>query len=132
MQSVPDNPRRVLVVDDNRDSADSLKLLLQIWGHQARCAYGGEEAMAVVAEFSPDVVLLDIGLPGMSGYELAQRLRELPGARNATLVAVTGYSRAEDRERTAAAGFHHHLVKPVDPAALEAFMRDLPRHAGTP
>jgi CheY-like chemotaxis protein len=127
MESVPGKARRVLVVDDNRDSADSLKLLLQIWGHQAQCAYGGEEALAVVAEFSPEVVLLDIGLPGMSGYELAQRLRELPGARHATLVAVTGYSRAEDRERTAAAGFHHHLVKPVDPGSLEAFMRDLPR-----
>jgi CheY-like chemotaxis protein len=127
MESVPGKARRVLVVDDNRDSADSLKLLLQIWGHQAQCAYGGEEALAVVSAFSPEVVLLDIGLPGMSGYELAQRLRELPGARHATLVAVTGYSRAEDRERTAAAGFHHHLVKPVDPGSLEAFMRDLPR-----
>jgi CheY-like chemotaxis protein len=132
MQSVPGKARRVLVVDDNRDSADSLKLLLQIWGHQAQCAYGGEEALAVVAEFSPEVVLLDIGLPGMSGYELAQRLRELPGARHATLVAVTGYSRAEDRERTAAAGFHHHLVKPVDPGSLEAFMRDLPRQNHNP
>jgi CheY-like chemotaxis protein len=126
MDSVSGGTRRVLVVDDNHDSADSLKLLLQIWGHQAQCAYGSDEAMSAVEAFAPDVVLLDIGLPGMNGYDLAQRLRELPHGRSATLVAVTGYSRAEDRERSAAAGFEHHLVKPVDPAALEAFMRELP------
>lgn len=101
-------------------------MLLQIWGYEAHCAYGGEEAMSAVESLSPDVVLLDIGLPGMSGYELAARIREIPQGRDATLVAVTGYSRAEDRERSAAAGFQHHLVKPVDPAALEALMRGLP------
>jgi CheY-like chemotaxis protein len=130
MQPALDSRRRVLVVDDNRDSADSMKLLLQLWGHDAHCVYGGEEALAAAAEVAPQIVLLDIGLPGMSGYELVGRLREVPGARDAVFVAVTGYSRPEDRARTAAAGFDHHLVKPVDPGALEALMGGLP--AGKP
>jgi CheY-like chemotaxis protein len=126
MQSVSGPARRILVVDDNCDSADSMRMLLQIWGHEARCAYGVDEALAAAEAFEPEVILLDIGLPGMSGYELAGRLRQLPEGRSATLVAVTGYSRAEDRARSAQAGFQHHLVKPVDPAALEALMRSLP------
>jgi CheY-like chemotaxis protein len=125
MQNAPGPARRVLVVDDNCDSADSMRMLLQIWGHEARCAYGVDDALAAVQAFEPEVVLLDIGLPGMSGYELARQLRALPQGQRATLVAVTGYSRAEDRARSAAAGFQHHLVKPVDPAALEALMRGL-------
>jgi CheY-like chemotaxis protein len=130
MQQASESRRRVLVVDDNRDSADSLKLLLQLWGHDAECAYGGEEALATAAGFGPQIVLLDIGLPGMSGYELVGRLRQIPAARDAVFVAVTGYSRPEDRARTAQAGFDHHLVKPVDPGALEALMGRLPAGKG--
>jgi len=118
---------RVLAVDDNRDSAESLRMLLQLWGHDARCAFDGEEALEVVDGFDPDVVLLDIGLPGMSGYDLAARIREREAQRSVTLIAVTGYGQDEDRRRVRAAGFDHHLVKPVDPDTLERLMNSLER-----
>ena len=121
--------RRVLAVDDNRDSAESLCMLLQLWGHEARCAFDGRQALDVVEAFEPDVVLLDIGLPGMSGYDLAARMRERPTLREVTLIAVTGYGQEEDRRRVRAAGFDHHLVKPVDPDTLERLMNTLQRPA---
>ncbi|HEV2855762.1 MAG TPA: PAS domain S-box protein [Thermoanaerobaculia bacterium] len=129
-RSLPSGSRRVLVVDDNRDSVESMALLLQIWGHEIRTAYDGPEALAVAAEYRPDVVLLDIGLPGMNGYEVAQRLRELPRLERAVIVAVTGYGQESDRQRARRAGFDRHLVKPVDPAALQnllATARALPQ-----
>ncbi|PYQ66531.1 MAG: hypothetical protein DMF53_03455 [Acidobacteria bacterium] len=111
--------RRVLVVDDNRDAAESLELLLQIWGHQARSAQDGPEALSLAAEFQPEIVLLDIGLPGMDGYEVARQMRALPAGRNALIVAVTGYGRNSDRLQSQEAGFDHHLVKPVQPEVLQ-------------
>ena len=107
--------RRVLVVDDNLDSAESLAILLQMHGHDVRMAGDGPSALAAAREHRPELVLLDIGLPaGMDGYELAQRLRPEAGLERAVIVAVTGYGQEEDRRRTADAGFDDHLVKPVD------------------
>ncbi len=109
---------RVLVVDDNHDAADSLALLLQAGGHQARTAYDGFEALRAVAEFKPRWVLLDIGMPGMNGHEVARALRSRPGGDQLRLVAVTGWGQADDRRLTQASGFDVHLVKPVEPTAL--------------
>lgn len=107
--------RRILVVDDNTDAAETLKLLLEMDGHEARCAYTGESALVIAAEFAPDTVLLDIGLPGLSGYEVAQRLRqEAPNPESLLLVALTGWGSEEDRQQARAAGFNRHLVKPVE------------------
>lgn len=114
--------RRVLVVDDNRDSADSLELLLQINGFDARAVYDGEAALAAAAEFRPAVVLLDIGLPKRNGYETARAIREQPWGRDMILIALTGWSQSEVRESALEAGFDRHLVKPVDPAALLALL----------
>jgi two-component system, OmpR family, response regulator len=115
-------PYRVLVVDDNDDSAASMAMLLQIYGHDARVANDGERCLEVAREFAPHAVVLDIGLPGMDGYEVARRLRELPQTREALLIALTGYGHAEDRRRALEAGFNHHLVKPVDPNDLAALI----------
>ena len=115
-------PRRILVVDDHQDAAATLAALLTSWGHVVRTATDGPSALAIAAEQPPDLVLLDIGLPGDDGYEVARRLRELPGCRTATLVAVTGYGQEEDRRRSRAAGFERHLVKPVDPAVVAAIV----------
>jgi CheY-like chemotaxis protein len=114
--------RRVLVVDDNADSAESLVMLAGMWGHEAREAHDGPTALAVASEFRPDVVLLDIGLPGMTGYEVARRLRATPGLESILLVAMTGYGQDKDRRRSADAGFDLHLVKPVDPATLRKLL----------
>jgi PAS domain S-box-containing protein len=118
--------RRVLVVDDNRDSTESMSMLLSAWGHDARSARDGTEALGLAAEFQPEVVLLDIGLPGMDGYEVARRLHALPGLRNAVLIAMTGYGQEEDRMRSREAGFARHLVKPADPASLRVLLDALP------
>jgi PAS domain S-box-containing protein len=115
-------PRRALVVDDNRDSGESMCALLRVWGHDVRRAADGAEALKLAAEHRPEVVLLDIGLPGMDGYEVASRLRELRLEPEPALVAMTGYGRDEDRRRSAAAGFDHHLVKPLDPDELAALL----------
>jgi len=112
--------RRVLVVDDNRDAADSLAVLLRLEGHEAAVAYSGESALEVLAHADPDFVLLDIGLPGMDGYEVGRRMRSA-GAR-ACIIALTGYGQQEDRQRSADAGFAAHLVKPVDIDVLKALL----------
>jgi CheY-like chemotaxis protein len=117
-------PRRVLVVDDNQDAADSLALLLRLAGQDVRVAYDGHVALAVVAEFRPALAFLDIGMPGMDGYELADRLRRVADLRGLTLVALTGWGQEEDRRRSRAAGFDLHLTKPVEPAALRAVLTD--------
>lgn len=109
--------RRVLIVDDNQDSADSLAMLLQLDGHDVRAVYSAMDALEQVTAFAPEIVLLDIGLPGMNGYDVAQRIKEMP--QPPRLVAVSGYAQREDKERSAAAGFSAHLVKPVDIAALK-------------
>jgi len=117
-------PRRILVVDDNVDNAESIRLLFQLAGHQVRTAYNGHDALAAACAFRPEVVLLDIGLPGMDGYEVARRLREAAGGKKMLLIAQTGYGQEEDRRRSREAGFYAHLVKPVDPGALKALLAD--------
>lgn len=112
-------PRRVLVVDDNRDAADSLCMLLMLQGHETRAAYGATQALAAAETFAPEVGLLDIALPGIDGYELAKRLRSIPRLGNLRLIAVTGFGQAGDQQCAHTAGFDDHLVKPVDLAALE-------------
>ena len=112
-------PRRVLIVDDNEDAANSLAMILELGGHETASVYTAVDALQRAAAFRPDVVLLDIGLPGMDGYEVAQKIRELPGLRDIRLVAVTGYGRSDDRRRARDAGFDDHLTKPVEFALLE-------------
>jgi CheY-like chemotaxis protein len=110
--------RRILVVDDNRDAATSLAMLLELSGNKTETAYDGLAAIDAAARFEPDVVLLDIGLPGLNGYEVARRMRLEPWGKPVKLVAVTGWGHPEDRERAIAAGFDAHLLKPVDHAAM--------------
>ena len=119
-------PRRVLIVDDNADSADSMAMLLGLDHHDVRVVYDGNTALEAAREFQPEVLLLDIGLPGTDGYAVARQLRALTASKTAILIAVTGYGQSEDRERSKAAGFHHHLVKPVDPAALRRLLGEYP------
>jgi CheY-like chemotaxis protein len=110
--------QRILVVDDNEDAALSLATLLRHQGHEVQLAHSGPTALEVAKGFEPEVVLLDIGLPGMDGHEVARRLREQDAERQTTLIAMTGYGQEEDRRRSCAAGFDCHLVKPVDPQEL--------------
>ena len=121
----PSVRRRILVVDDNRDSADSLAILLTAMGHDARVAYDGQEAIELATQYRPDTVLLDIGLPGKSGYEVARELRSAYDRSQLVLIAVSGYGQDEDRRRGREAGFDHHLVKPVHLAELEAMIGSL-------
>jgi CheY-like chemotaxis protein len=110
----PGKGGKVLLVDDNADAADSLALLLQMSGHEVLLARSGAEALRIAAHERLSTVLLDIGLPDMSGYEVARRLRALPGMRHLRLIATTGYGQQSDRQATADAGFDEHLVKPVN------------------
>jgi PAS domain S-box-containing protein len=114
--------KRILVVDDNRDSASSLAALLELSGNAVRTAHDGFEAVRLTEEFEPDVVLLDIGLPGIDGYEAARRIRSLARGRKILLVAVTGWGQSEDRKRSRQAGFDHHMVKPLRASALETLL----------
>jgi CheY-like chemotaxis protein len=115
-------PRRILVVEDHADAAEMLELALSAVGHTVRLAADGATALAAAREFEPQIVLCDIGLPGMSGYEVAGLLRQEPGSRNAFLVALTGYGRDEDRERCREAGFDLHLTKPLDVTQLQQIL----------
>ena len=112
-------PQKILVVDDNVDAADTLALLLQLEGHEVEAVYEATQALEKAKIFKPRVVLLDIGLPGMNGYELAKRLRSMPDMNGVRLVALTGYGKSEDYARTKAAGFDDHLVKPVEALTLK-------------
>ncbi len=123
--------RRVLVVDDNQDSADTLAMMLELLGHDSRRLYDPHEAVDAVAAFEPQVVFLDIGMPGLNGYELARRLRAAPGGQALVLVAVTGWGQPEDRRRTKEAGFDHHLVKPPEVEAIQRVCTTLPERAVT-
>jgi DNA-binding response OmpR family regulator len=116
----------VLVVDDNRDAANVLALLLEVWGYQPLVAYRGDVALEVAATQSPHVVLLDIGLPDLDGHEVARRLRRLPGLEKALLVAVTGHGGEEDLCRARETGFDHYLLKPFDPEELLRLLPPLP------
>ena len=115
----------ILVVDDNKDSADSLSMLLELMGHDTRTAYDGLEAVATATAFRPNVVLLDIGLPKLNGYDACRRIRELPWDESVVIIALTGWGQEEDKCRSKEAGFNFHMVKPVDPAALEKLMAGL-------
>jgi PAS domain S-box-containing protein len=111
--------RRILVVDDNHDGADSLAMLLGFLGHDVRTAYDGEEAVAAAEEFRPQIILLDVEMPKLNGYEACRRIRQRPWARNVVVVACTGWGQDEDRRRAREAGFNHHIVKPVDTGVLQ-------------
>ncbi len=122
---LPASPFRILVVDDNKDAANSLSLLLEATGHQTRIAFDGPMALELSRDFLPDVVLLDIGLPGLNGYEVAKKMRQLPGLAKVVLVALTGYGREADRALSQTAGFDHHLVKPADFQLLQGILAGL-------
>jgi CheY-like chemotaxis protein len=113
---------RILVVDDNADGAEMLAWALENKGHQTQVAHDAPAALRLAEAFGPELAFIDIGLPVMDGYELAERLRQLPGLQEVRLVALTGYGQESDRAKSRAAGFHHHLVKPVDFAAVEALV----------
>lgn len=117
---------RLLIADDTRDSADALAMLLRMMGHDVQTAYDGEEAIQAAAQFVPDVVLLDIGMPKMDGYEACRRIRQQPGGSKMLLVALTGWSQEGDRRRTEEAGFDYHMVKPVDPQLLVELLARVP------
>jgi PAS domain S-box-containing protein len=119
-------PRRVLVVDDNRDAADLLKLALELAGHEVHVAYDGLAALHLVEQHHPELVLLDLGLPGLSGYEVATHLRAHPHHPQPRLVALTGYGQEQDRRKSAEAGFDLHLVKPVELGTLTEILASLP------
>jgi PAS domain S-box-containing protein len=119
--------RRLMVIDDNKDAAESMSMLFELWGHEVICAYDGRGALETAAKYRPDAVFLDIGLPGMDGYEIAERLRELPESARTVLVAITGYGQDEDRRRSREAGIDHHLVKPVSPETLHKLLDSLAR-----
>jgi CheY-like chemotaxis protein len=119
IMTAPSRPRlRVLVVDDNRDAADSLALLLRAWNYEPAVAYGGPSALALASADPPAAALLDIGLPGMDGCEVARRLRQAPETARALLIAVTGRGREEDVRRCYEAGIDLHVIKPADPETL--------------
>ena len=121
--------RRILVVDDNQDAADSLALFLRLAGHEVSVAYSGAQALPIASNLHPELLLLDIGMPGMSGYELAAQLQRFPWIARSTLVAVTGWGQEEDRARSRAAGFDHHMTKPIDPAAIQSLLHQIDRSA---
>lgn len=114
------NHKLVLVVDDHHDSADSLALLLQLMGHDARVANDGPAALRIVEEEHPDVLLLDIGLPGMNGYEIARRIREMPDGARVRLIALSGFGKPEAQDGNGASPFDAYVVKPAELETLEA------------
>jgi PAS domain S-box-containing protein len=118
---------RLLVVDDNQDAANSLAMLLKLQGHEVRVAFSGMAALEMTKTYSPDLVFLDIGMPGMDGYEVARRLRQQPDLEQLVLAALTGWGQQEDRRRSVEAGFNHHLVKPPDQKSLETVLAELKR-----
>jgi CheY-like chemotaxis protein len=111
--------RRVLLIEDNVDITDFIRILLELWGHEVSVAHDGPSGLEAALRLRPDIALLDVGLPGMDGYELAQHIRRDPAGAEIRLVAMTGHGRPEDRARALAAGFDVHLVKPVDPRRLQ-------------
>jgi CheY-like chemotaxis protein len=114
--------RRVLVADDNEDAGESLAMLLRLDGHEVEVANNGTDALALFDRMIPDVVILDIGMPGLSGYEVARRIRGRDAGRAVMLIAVTGWGQEADKARASEAGFDHHYTKPVEPDALSALL----------
>jgi CheY-like chemotaxis protein len=125
VQSTPTANYKILIVDDNRDAAMSLAILLKIGGNETQTTHDGLAAIEAAATFHPDVVLLDIGLPKLNGYDVCRRIREQPWGKNMVLVALTGWGTDEDRRLSKEAGFNHHMVKPVDFAGLMSLLADL-------
>jgi CheY-like chemotaxis protein len=119
--------RRVLIVDDNIDAAETLAMMLELLGHTTSQAHDGHEALRVAKEFQPQVVFMDIGLPGLSGHQAVSRMRRDLGMSDTYIVALSGYGTEEDRRKSAEAGFDHHIVKPLDPCALPAILGDADR-----
>jgi CheY-like chemotaxis protein len=113
---------RILIIEDNRDAADSLHMLLEVLGHEVQVAYNGTAGLALADEWLPEVILSDIGLPGLDGYGVARELRRNPATAQIRLIAVTGYGSEADRRRAFEAGFDYHLTKPVDPEVLLALI----------
>jgi CheY-like chemotaxis protein len=111
-------PRQVLVVDDNKDAANSMAMLLKLWGHQVQIAYSGSDALALAQEQKPEVILLDIGLPRMNGYRVAEHLRQQPETKDAVIIAVTGHGQPSDRRRSKEAGINLHWLKPINSEKL--------------
>jgi CheY-like chemotaxis protein len=129
---VPGAAQRVLIVDDNEDAAEALAMMLQFSGCEAQTAHGGKEGLAASRSFRPDVIFLDIGLPGMNGYDVARQIRADPQTRDAFLIALTGWGSDEDRRLSSEAGFDLHLTKPVDIQALTSLLRDHARTEACP
>lgn len=127
-------PLRVLIADDCRDTADTTAELARLWGHDAHGTNGGAEALRVAADYRPDVLLTDLSLMGLDGFELARRVRRLPGLAGTLLIAVTGHTGGDHRRRAAAAGFNFYVLKPADPVALEELLMSWQRNppAGSP
>jgi len=113
------------VVDDNVDAAESMAMLLKLDGHDVRVAYDGLAALESALAFRPQAMLLDIGLPGLDGYEVARRLRRLDETKDLFLIALTGYGKTEDRIRALNSGFNYHITKPVDPGEVEMVIKNL-------
>jgi PAS domain S-box-containing protein len=120
--------RRVLIADDNRDAAETLAMLLQIEGHEVHVVHDGRAAVSAFTDFNPEVALLDIGMPELSGYEVARRVRENVQGQAVTLIALTGWGQERDKEQALAAGFNHHFTKPVEPARISKILRSLSSH----
>jgi CheY-like chemotaxis protein len=115
--------RRILVADDNRDAGETLAMLLRLDGHEVHIANDGLEAVEIFGRVQPEVVILDIGMPGLSGHEVARRIRDLRSELPVTLIALTGWGQKADKDRAAASGFDHHFTKPVEPDVLSALLR---------
>ena len=126
---IPSAPR-VLVVDDNHDAAESLAMLLKLLSADVQVVYSGADVLEALATYKPSVVLLDIGMPGMDGLEVARRIRQLPESKDVTLIALTGWGQEEDRKRSESAGFDYHLTKPADLNALRNLLTSLDRPEG--
>jgi CheY-like chemotaxis protein len=117
-------------VDDNRDAADSMAMLLELMGHEVRIGYGGLDAVDLAETFRPDLLLLDLGMPELNGFEVARRIRAHPWGSQIAIVAMTGWGQEEDRRRSREAGFDHHLIKPADAGQLHTLLASLTSDSG--
>jgi CheY-like chemotaxis protein len=117
---------RILVAEDDRDVAESMELLLRAYGHRVQLVVDGPSALEAARAEAPTLMIVDIGLPGMDGYEVARGVRQSLGLRDTVLIALTGYGQEQDRRRAREAGFDHHLTKPVDPSVLRSLIADIP------
>jgi CheY-like chemotaxis protein len=125
VQSTSGAGLRILVADDNADAAETMAVLLELMGHRVQHVLDGESAVQAAVEFHPDVVLLDIGMPRLNGYEACREIRSRAGGTAMKIIAITGWGQQEDRLKSKDAGFDHHLVKPVDPQTLTSLLQDL-------